>query len=865
MKILATVITAAFTTAGWGENLIKNGDFETVLRDGHPDGYSRAPEWGGALSSTSSFTSTTNAYSGKYAGLYSCQNMGGFISYRNLHVKPSTWYRFSAMIAADVDPVMASTAKDNPPPGVFVKLMPQIPSPWPKMEMPILYAGGGETDWTLCERYFKSDAVHTNLWIGIYIMKVDGTAHFDEIKLEETTAQAARAWEKRVAGSDGSDGENLIVNGSFELAVNDDMPDYIYSGIGAPWFNDRWAMKRLGSADAPDGGHYLHGGNYMSMTVRTDTNRTTVVSFYARSDKPRFVISGGFNGTWTKFTLTEKWQRYSFVPKAGSGGRLHIQSDVKDGEFDLDAVMVHYGEELVPFARKADDAFFASYAEFRAKKGEDRNRAFAGKAFKGPLAVPPAKKDGILDFRFDTVFSGEGLITRGRIDEPSRELEITNAAGQVAWKGTVSAEELAKGVPVAKDLPEGEYGLIGVKYGFRVVKPAERWCRVDRFAHMAFTEKGPYLPCSFSMVLTERFQDRIPEIAEAGFNTALVWGYGTNTQTRHTRFDPAVARRLLDKFGKAGISVIAFTPTMSESDYLRMRNDKTIQKVFGWEIRENPFETVNAAKLDFVNALKDHPAVRMWHYYDEIYGPWEHGKYPKKEEQLQITYKAARALDPYRLHWSNSTYANRLYGGAESTDITSATIYTIGYTGGASGSVGAGAGLAQVGEKLGGRPGMAGIWLQFYSGDGEVSSSGREPSAEEMEGMMYGCAIKGVRAFWYFSMRPRSNRLWFRTGELAREMDVLKDVFAFGKPLPFAGTHLDVEGSVWDYAGKLYLVTCNRAYWAAKGKLNLPAPYRNGKAEVLFENRTVDFADWTLADEWKALQRHVYVINGKKK
>ena len=78
--------------------------------------------------------------------------------------------------------------------------------------------------------------------------------------------------------------------------------------------------------------------------------------------------------------------------------------------------------------------------------------------------------------------------------------------------------------------------------------------------------------------------------------------------------------------------------------------------------------------------------------------------------------------------------------------------------------------------------------------------------------------------------------------------------------MPFACSHGDVEGGSWEYEGKLYVVTSNSAYYPASGRINLPEPYRSGKAKVLFEDREVAFDGWTVEDNWNKLSRHVYVI-----
>jgi len=863
------LLSSLQVVAAAAENLVPNGGFERVTAEGKPYGAYLAKRDG------VSFTVTTNAYSGRYSALYVNPNQGGCVDIGGIHVKPSTWYRFSYRVATDVDPVMESAILAKPPPGVYAQIFPVLPPTWrgamPPIAKPLLYAGGGTMDWSLQRLYFKSDSVWTNLEVSLYINQVSGSARFDDLEIVEATEAEAAAWPTSDAGNV-PDGENLLFNGSFELASNDDMPNYIFTGIGAPWFSDRWTMRRLGSADAPDGGHYLHAPYYMSYQTSTDPNRDVTASFFARADRPGTCVSLEFDNVKRSdyvqgapvFRLTEKWMRYSTLLPRGKGGRLRIVPKDPSDTFDVDGVMLAYGTNLTPFVCHRDEKFFASLEVRRKAEGEKANAACAGKAFDGPLVVPEPKKDGRIDFRFDTVFAGEGLTVRGNIAEASRKLVITNGLGAVAWQGVVTAEALAKGVTVAEDLICGEYALVGTKWGFRVIPAASKWCRVDRFAHMAFTEKGPFLPCGFELLAGTTNYERIPEIAAAGFNTVVLQSVGTNSRDRASAYDVRLARRVLDRLAQCGLEVVAATPDIPPAREQKLFRDPSVKKMFGWQTRNTPYEACVAGKVDYINALKDHPAVRIWQHYDEMYGYWERGAYPKKESQIGDSYRAFRAADPCRLHWNNSTYAGRLYGGAESTDMASATIYTIRYTGGAMNTVANGETLAQVGEKLGGKPGMAGIWLQFYARDDIAGDFGREPSAEELETMLYGCVIKGIRGLWFYSMRPRSNRLWFRGGELAREIASLAPVFALGRELPFAATHPDLMGTCREENGTLTVITCNGAYYDATGKINLPAAYKRGTAKVLFENREVAFDNWTLKDDWKALSRHVYAIDIEK-
>ncbi|OQA87295.1 MAG: hypothetical protein BWY31_00834 [Lentisphaerae bacterium ADurb.Bin242] len=1104
------------------ENLVVNGDFEKIDKDGYLASYSRIPEWGGDGVKKASFLPDGNAYAGNYAARYDCHGAGGFISHGGITLTPGKTYRFSAMIKTDLSPVMEASMKANPPPGAFIQLMPVLPKDWrgawPKLDLPRLIAGGGKQDWKKYTGYFIANKKFNQVWFGIYVMKVEGTAWFDDIELVESTPEEAAEFNKQLPKETVADSENLMFNSSFELTMNGDFPDFLFSPIGAAWFEQEWKTRLVEAEDAPDGKYYFHlAGRYTMITspIVTDPERICSVSFFAKSVLPGQRGQVAFGNSSHSFDLTPEWKKHHFVldkKRNAKSNRLYIGTVNGKGELDLDAVMLHYEAKELPYAPSRDEvrfkkilaarknAFFAenakslkigdsptflldgtpstkvamslkdneimikteceepeidklltypaetpwmlpfgdslsvsfmphpgrenmAYKTFtinadgaklaeyslgqkidvswkadvkkeagkwiaviripipvlmdnvgsakvwgfnivrRRPEHKGRTRLLSGwngvsptafgrldmghhkipvsigemkyqygKNRKLTLAFPAdaptnakwtlqidssanfsgnysngevlfenigklvlfgakegrleCREAGVLlysesitlpekwpifsiDYKYDVAFVSEGNIFRPVIalDKQDRAnstitLEFKNSSGK-EWKETFlnTQGDFAAG----KALPEGEYSVsatlnwdgrdnqINLPWRFSVFSKASRYCRVDRFAHMVEKDGNPFFPCALGFSLAWKFRDRIPEIKESGFNMVFLWSMDINDRVNRVKM-----AEVYDILEKNELGAIQYTP---------LEKDDSFTKKYGAFLATAylPFDKIMNTKEEMVKELKDRKGLCMWSHYDEIYSHWEKPPMCKTEMQLTASQKILRKLDPMRLHWNNSVISNRLFGGVESTDIVSATVYTIRNDGGAAETISAGEGLANVGKKLGGKPSIAGIWLQYYTGDGEVGTGGREPSFQEMTAMMYGCAVKGVRAFWYFNQRSLSNRLYRKTGQNIRELEQLTPIFAKGKPCRIACSHSGVLAIGYEYEGKLYLITVNSAYSDIEANFRLPAGYAAGTAKHLFEAGTEKIADHTLNLSYKALERKVLIIKNKEK
>ena len=1119
MKKKLTALAAIFSLfAAEADNLVANGNFEEIDSDGYFRSYSRAPEWSSMKTQKSAFLPDGNSFSGNFSARYDSMGQGGFISHPGMELKPGRTYRFSAMIRTDLEPVMTASLKASPPPGAFIQLMPVLPAnwrgAWPKLGLPRLIAGGGKQAWKKYTGYFKADATFNKVWFGIYIMQTKGSAWFDDIELVESTPEEAAAFAVGQTEQKIPDGENLMFNSSFELSGNGDMPDFLYSAIGAAWFEKEWNTRRVESDSAPDGKAYFHlAGKFSMITspIPTEPGREISLSFAARSDTPGQQGIVSFNGNTRTFEPGREWRRFHFRMGRSSGktGRLHIGIKKSRGTLDIDAVMLHYGTEQMQYRPSGDEqifqeilaarkkTFFASgtkeircdasfllpgnpetkitlsrkdgelfvtaecfepemdklvmrrgagdwmvpnddsvsvallswpehgsmasciftvnadgakvaknssgkrmnlpweasaarsngkwTASFRIpeavlKNGTDaaevwgfnlcRNRPEnkgrlrmlavwngdnllqfgklrigkavspapavgemkyvvgkdnkiifefpadageelewnlrfpSGKTFPGKMgngilrfrefgklqlaeekyAWLEARKNGKLvffrqeilpdeypvfrmDFRYNVAFRGKGnqfrAIYAGSESERNDgrlELVFTEAGGSVV-RETFRTAPL--NFTAGTKLPPGEYSVSGIwkrngrentlhiPWKFQVVPEAERFCRVDRFARMVEKNGHPYFPCTLGFSLAWKFLDRISEIKKAGYNSVYVWGADIRGKYDHGKLSA-----VYDRLAEASLDAISYTPLDRDEESL-------IRKYGGGGgmVANLPYQKILNTKKAFLEEFKDKRSILMWSHYDEIYNYWEKPPVSKKESLLTDCQRELRKLDPLRLHWNNSVMSNRLFGGPESTDISSATIYTIRNAGGVAETINAGEGLADVGAKLGGTPSVAGMWLQFYNGSGEVGSGGREPSFREVRCMMYGCAIKGIRAFWFFNMRPLSSRLYEETGKTAEEMAGLADIFADGIRRTIRTSNVGVPAAGFEKAGKLWILSVNTSYSASSAAFSLPPGYAGGTAEGMFGTSPEKVKRHILRVSYKPLERKVFVIH----
>ena len=857
--VVFTMSLSVFALAGV-HNLIPNPGFEEVDAEGHPAGFTQPYVLSADNSLNPVFRRTDfQPHGGRYCAEYRVHNSEGFIATRNRRIalKPGACYRFSAWLKTDTDPVMGASIHSCPQPGVHVNLFPTLQpgwtGPWPKQGLPLLWAGGGESDWRQYVGYFRAHETTKEVWVALYVTNVEGAGWFDDLELcevpeAEASGKVILTDETNIVTAEDvvttyADGENLVFNGSFEIAANPDMPDFVRYPIGVAWFDREWKVKRVADPASPHGGHYFHldgGRDYQSDKLRLESGRPFTLSFAARSEnETKIKVSFSGDPKPRKYVkLTNEWKRYSFpfaaMDKSLERSKHNVFIEHFEGEdFDLDAVCLSYGTNGV-FRENRDDVPYVKLAE----------------RFARPQTSPAAPKEGLavkpmfpsaLDWRRDVLFTDERQVFRAVPDEEELSVVITTAQGKVVFDGKAARADLLAARFKAGPFPAGVYGIRGSAGTFRVVPRQKRWCRTDRFAHMAETEKGPYIPCATGFAMAERFKDRVPEVAKLGFNTLYGWSFGKDGKTS---YDETYTENFLKNCETNGLDVIMTTPLDTTKTF-----PEILKRISDWQRR-----------------WIDAPAIRMWHNYDEVYNYWCRPPYGRTEADIQTTKDRFSETDPCRLTWNNSTISGRIFGGNHSTDITSATIYTLrDNLSGAPSTLRAADRLVAAGASAGNNPAITGIWLQFYSGEGESGSFSHEPSVNEMTLMLYGCLVRGVRAFWLFNMRPRSTILYHETGRLFREIDGMRDILFGGEYLPFAATHEKIVGTTVRYGGKTYVISVNNSYATVTASVRLPVGFSAGTVRDRFTGKTMPFRDFQVRTTWGPCERIVWEFRSQVK
>lgn len=465
-----------------------------------------------------------------------------------------------------------------------------------------------------------------------------------------------------------------------------------------------------------------------------------------------------------------------------------------------------------------------------------------------------------LDFKYSIVFTGEGNVIKavpGFADSllsgiPAK-MSFIDANGKTVLSESSDTAKLAAGTLLGKTLPEGRYKVKAElnwnsrnfetvsAWSFDVLPPKRDFTRIDRFSHMLMKGEDHYFPFALGLSYAHKYRKFYQDIAAKGFNSVILWSIGANED----RYDNKKYLEVLETLKANKIDAISVLP--ADLDY--HRNDWT----------QRTFDEILNTQLNFIKQYKDSDNILMWYHFDEVYNYWGLKPVPKKEEELVTVYAESSKIDPYRPHMNNSCHGGHLYGGAESTDISSATIYTISNMGSAAATVSAGEGLSKIGLKNNNQPAMCGHWLQYYNGSGEGGN--REPTAEELNCMIYGSTIAGVRAFWFFSQRPLSTHLWESTPKILNEIYSLKPVLANGNPVTIKSNHSMLRATGFMHQDKLYILTVNLSYSPIKAGIAVPPGFKATDATVEFENRKMPVVSGNIVDEYAPLERHVFILD----
>ncbi len=149
----------------------------------------------------------------------------------------------------------------------------------------------------------------------------------------------------------------------------------------------------------------------------------------------------------------------------------------------------------------------------------------------------------------------------------------------------------------------------------------------------------------------------------------------------------------------------------------------------------------------------------------------------------------------------------------------------------------------------------------------EELSDGRGPTFEEQRCMTYLALTHGAKGiiYWcYYNMRklPQYEQMWGWMKTIGSEVQNLSPMLLSPDDLgevryaPSTGT---IHTKLKKYNGRLYLMAVNDSSSACSITFDLGKPL-SGRADVMFEKRTVKTAGTKLTDSFKPLEVHVYSL-----
>jgi hypothetical protein len=256
-----------------------------------------------------------------------------------------------------------------------------------------------------------------------------------------------------------------------------------------------------------------------------------------------------------------------------------------------------------------------------------------------------------------------------------------------------------------------------------------------------------------------------------------------------------------------------------------------------------------------IKNFRDHPALLGWYISDEPNGN------NISSEQLEEIYRTVKENDPWHpvsIVFMAPFLAAKKY--ARALDIVMADPYPlpdIPVT-----MVGEVAGQLKA-EFKGKRP----VWIvpQAFGG-GELWS--REPTIQEIRSMTWQSIINGATGIQYFVRQglnyfPKSAATWNECGRIATEVAELTPwLLSDEETLLVESYSRNVIISSRPHNGQLIIMAVNKINEPTGVSIRISGFY-NGKARVLFENRSVSVIGGVITDQIGPFGSQVYLINTK--
>ena len=256
-----------------------------------------------------------------------------------------------------------------------------------------------------------------------------------------------------------------------------------------------------------------------------------------------------------------------------------------------------------------------------------------------------------------------------------------------------------------------------------------------------------------------------------------------------------------------------------------------------------------------IETFRDHPALLGWYISDEPNGNII------TPEQLEEIYRTVKENDPWHpvsIVFMAPFMSSKKY--ADALDIVMADPYPIPNL--PVTIVGETAGQLKT-EFKGKRP----FWIvpQAFGG-GELWS--REPTIQEIRSMTWQAIINGATGIQYFVRQglnyfPKSSATWSECGRISVEVAELTPwLLSDEETMPVESYSKNILVSSRLHNNQLIVMAVNKINEPVSASIRISGVY-NGKARVLFENRSVTVNGGILHDQLAAFGSQVYVVSIK--
>lgn len=157
-------------------------------------------------------------------------------------------------------------------------------------------------------------------------------------------------------------------------------------------------------------------------------------------------------------------------------------------------------------------------------------------------------------------------------------------------------------------------------------------------------------------------------------------------------------------------------------------------------------------------------------------------------------------------------------------------------------------------------PGRKPVFV-FLSGN-NLSNHYREPSPGEQVAETYGSFISGAAGVYYFLGQPAGRDHWKAYVQTNKELLSLSDIITSLEKSPAAViADKSVVAMTRKAGNKLYVISVNIDNKAIETTVTLPATFKYGKVNVMFENRQINSEGNSFKEKYAPYERHVYEID----